>query len=145
MCLRHMPDPYYSLKILDEITNKDSIVIIDESEFMDNICDKINSQQNTIEDWQHQFQNSKLYYYSSVHIKYLMNLHSFELIDNYQTVDNKYPTLTQSLLIFKKIKKDKKNYMEEFLKNYQNLKILHKNSEIFTKFLNNQFLLFSIE
>ena len=140
-----MPDPYYSLKILDEITNKDSIVIIDESEFMDNICDKINSQQNTIEDWQHQFQNSKLYYYSSVHIKYLMNLYSFELIDNYQTVDNKYPTLKQSLLIFKKIKKDKKNYTEEFLKNYQNLKILHKNSEIFTKFLNNQFLLFSIE
>lgn len=145
MCFRHMPDPYYSLKILDEITNKDSIVIIDESEFMDNICDKINSQQNTIEDWQHQFQNSKLYYYSSVHIKYLMNLYSFELIDNYQTVDNKYPTLKQSLLIFKKIKKDKKNYTEEFLKNYQNLKILHKNSEIFTKFLNNQFLLFSIE
>jgi predicted transcriptional regulator/ubiquinone/menaquinone biosynthesis C-methylase UbiE len=145
MCFRHMPDPYYSLKILEEITNKDSIVIIDESEFIDNICDKINSQQNTVEDFQHQFQHGKLYYYSSVHIKSLMGQYSFKLIDEYQTQDERYPTLTQSILVFKKQENYKENFTEELLRNYQNVKIIYENQDIFSKFLPNQFLLFSIE
>jgi hypothetical protein len=140
-----MPDPYYSLKILEEITNKDSIVIIDESEFIDNICDKINSQQNTVEDFQHQFQHGKLYYYSSVHIKSLMGQYSFKLIDEYQTQDERYPTLTQSILVFKKQENYKENFTEELLRNYQNVKIIYENQDIFSKFLPNQFLLFSIE
>lgn len=39
----------------------------------------------------------------------------------------------------------KGNFTEELLRNYQNVKILYKNQDIFSKFLPNQLLLFSIE
>ena len=72
---------------------------------------KINSQQNTIEDFQHQFQHGKMFYYSSVHIKSLMGQYSFKLIDEYQTQDERYPTLTQSILVFKK----QENYLTQII------------------------------
>jgi len=145
MCFRRFQDPHKSLKILDKITTENSIIIIDESEYLDNVGKKINSQQNTIEDFQHQFQHGKMFYYSSVHIKSLMGQYSFKLIDEYQIQDERYPTLTQSILVFKKQENYKENFTEELLKNYQNVKILYENQVIFSKFLTNQFLLFSIE
>ena len=145
MCFRHFQDPHKTLKILDKITTENSIIIIDESEYLDNVGKKINSQQNTVEDFQHQFQHGKLYYYSSVHIKSLMGQYSFKLIDEYQTQDERYPTLTQSILVFKKQENYKENFTEELLRNYQNVKIIYENQDIFSKFLPNQLLLFSIE
>ena len=145
MCFRHFQDPHKTLKILDKITTENSIIIIDESEYLDNVGKKINSQQNTVEDFQHQFQHGKMFYYSSVHIKSLMGKYSFKLIDEYQTQDEKYPTLTQSILVFKKQENYKENFTEELLRNYQNVKIIYENQDIFSKFLPNQFLLFSVE
>jgi hypothetical protein len=39
----------------------------------------------------------------------------------------------------------KGGFTEELLRNYQNVKIIYENQDIFSKFLPNQFLLFSIE
>ena len=83
------------------------------------------------------------YYFSEINKK--NSYRSFKLIDEYQTQDERYPTLTQSILVFKKQENYKGDFTEELLKNYQNVKILYENQDIFSKFLLNQFRLFSIE
>ena len=88
-----------------------------------------------------------MFYYSKIHIIYLMNKYSFQLIEEYETKDKKYPNLTQSTLVFKKNNKNiRKDFNEEFRKNYQNVKVLNEKSDILSKFKNSkELMLFTIE
>ena len=147
MCFRHMQNPYKSLEILEKITSKDSIVIIDESEYLDSVSKKITTQEINVENFSNLFLHGKMFYYSKIHIIYLMNKYSFQLIEEYETKDKKYPNLTQSTLVFKKNNKNiRKDFNEEFRKNYQNVKVLNEKSDILSKFKNSkELMLFTIE
>ena len=64
-----------------------------------------------------------------------MNKYSFELIDDYFTKDEKYPSLIQTTLIFKKNNKIiKKSFDEELKNNYENVKIVNDSKSIFSRF-----------
>lgn len=145
MCFRHMQDPYKSLKILDNITSYKSLVIIDESEFLDKIGIKINSQKDTIKNYLHQFQHGKKFYYSTIHIKSLMAEYSFKLIDEFDCQDTKYPGLTNSLMIFEKQQFYDRSFKEELNNNYKNTEIFLKNKNNFHKYLIENFKIFSIK
>ena len=124
-CFRHIPDPRFSLKLLDNITNENSLVIVDESLFLDTIYFQFKNSSRTIESLNESFIHGKKFYYSTHHLISLFKEFGFELINKYNFDSKKVDGLQLDLLVFKKndIEKTKTEniqkemvFMEDFLK-----------------------------